>query len=65
VSAKLADEATIDAWRQWVHEWDATPGSHVIRVRAYDADGELQSAAVRPPAPDGSEGIHAVTVRVD
>ncbi len=63
--ARLAVEATIDAWRQWVLEWDATPGSHVLQVRAYDGAGQVQSAAVRPPAPDGAEGIHAVTVRVE
>ncbi|MDV3222387.1 molybdopterin-dependent oxidoreductase [Intrasporangium sp.] len=63
--ARLAADASVDAWRQWVLEWDATPGSHTLRVRAHDQDGTVQSAAERPPAPDGAEGLHTVTVRVD
>ncbi len=46
-------------------DWDATPGSHDIRVRAYDASGEVQSPYEAPPAPDGATGIHVVNVRVD
>ncbi|MDC5698643.1 molybdopterin-dependent oxidoreductase [Intrasporangium calvum] len=64
-AARLATDASIDAWRQWVFEWEAQPGSHTLRVRATDADGRLQSAAERPPAPDGAEGLHTVTVRVE
>jgi DMSO/TMAO reductase YedYZ molybdopterin-dependent catalytic subunit/uncharacterized MnhB-related membrane protein len=64
-AARLAADASTDAWRQWVFEWDATPGSHVLRVRAHDAAGQVQSPAERPPAPNGSEGLHTVTVRVD
>lgn len=62
--ARLAADATIDAWRQWVYEWDATAGSHDLRVRAYDATGQVQSPLEAPPAPDGATGIHTVTVRV-
>ncbi|WP_374968603.1 molybdopterin-dependent oxidoreductase [Terrabacter sp. BE26] len=62
--ARLAVDASIDTWRQWVYEWDATPGSHDIRVRAYDASGQVQSPLEAPPAPDGATGIHVVTVRV-
>ncbi|WP_323099519.1 molybdopterin-dependent oxidoreductase [Intrasporangium sp. YIM S08009] len=63
--ARLAADASIDAWRQWVYEWDATPGSHDIRVRAYDDTGQVQSPYEAPPAPDGSTGIHVVNVRVE
>ncbi len=63
--ARLAVDASIDAWRQWVYEWDATPGSHDLRVRAYDNTGEPQSPLEAPPAPDGATGIHVVTVRVE
>ncbi|MEW1955132.1 molybdopterin-dependent oxidoreductase [Terrabacter sp. NPDC080008] len=62
--ARLAVDASIDTWRQWVYEWDATPGSHDVRVRAYDAKGQVQSPLEAPPAPDGATGIHVVTVRV-
>ena len=64
-AARLAVDASIDAWRQWVYDWDATPGSHDIRVRAYDATGEVQSPLEAPPAPDGATGIHVVNVRVE
>ncbi|MER7073917.1 molybdopterin-dependent oxidoreductase [Terrabacter sp. NPDC000476] len=63
--ARLAVDASTDTWRQWVYEWQATPGSHDIRVRAYDASGEVQSPLEAPPAPDGATGIHVVTVRVE
>ena len=64
-AARLAVDASIDTWRQWVYEWDATPGSHDIRVRAYDAKGQVQSPFEAPPAPDGATGIHVVNVRVE
>jgi len=63
--ARLAVDASIDTWRQWVLDWAATPGSHDIRVRAYDASGEVQSPYEAPPAPDGATGIHVVNVRVE
>ncbi len=62
--ARLAADVSIDAWRQWVLEWDAPRGSHTIRVRATDGTGRLQTATVAPPAPDGASGWHTVTVRV-
>jgi DMSO/TMAO reductase YedYZ molybdopterin-dependent catalytic subunit len=64
-AARLAADASIDTWRQWVYEWQATPGSHDIRVRAYDAKGQVQSPLEAPPAPDGATGIHVVNVRVE
>ncbi|WP_307623808.1 hypothetical protein [Streptomyces sp. V3I7] len=32
------------AWRRWHLTWDAGPGSHVLAVRATDADGHTQPA---------------------
>lgn len=63
--ARLADEPSIDAWRQWILEWDAQAGSHTIRVRATDGTGQVQTEATAPPAPDGATGWHTITVRVD
>lgn len=62
--ARLAAEATIDAWRQWVMPWSAAPGPHTISVRAIDATGAPQTPVEAPPAPDGSSGHHTVTVTV-
>jgi DMSO/TMAO reductase YedYZ molybdopterin-dependent catalytic subunit len=63
--ARLADEPTIDSWRQWVLPWQATRGSHTITVRATDTDGVTQTATAAPPAPDGATGWHTITVNVD
>lgn len=53
-----------ETWVQWHRIWEATPGEHVLRVRAVAADGEVQTAEVRSPAPDGATGHHARRVRV-
>ncbi|HWR84414.1 MAG TPA: molybdopterin-dependent oxidoreductase, partial [Rhodoglobus sp.] len=62
--ARLARAISDDTWVQWVLEWDAQPGSHTIAVRATDADGTTQRSNRLPPAPNGSEGWHTVTVTV-
>jgi len=62
--ARLAEAISSDTWVQWVYEWDATPGAHVVAVRATDAEGDTQSGDRVPPAPDGSEGWHTITVNV-
>ena len=63
--ARLAEEDNVDTWRQWVWEWDATPGSHLLEVRATDASGYTQTADRAPIAPDGSTGWHSVNVTVE
>ncbi|MEP7193929.1 MAG: molybdopterin-dependent oxidoreductase [Actinomycetota bacterium] len=65
LQARLADEPTIDSWRQWLLPWQATRGNHTITVRATDSEGVTQTAAEAPPAPDGATGWHTVTVNVD
>ena len=62
--ATLADSLSADTWRQWVYRWPATSGSHKIQVRATDASGSTQRQALQPPAPNGSEGWHSITVNV-
>jgi hypothetical protein len=62
--ARLAEEASIDTWRQWVWDWDATPGRHNIEARATDATGETQPEARADPFPDGATGWHSIVVRV-
>ena len=57
-------EPTVDAWRQWVHEWVATPGTHRLRVRATDATGYLQTEEEADVVPDGATGWHTVVVDV-
>jgi DMSO/TMAO reductase YedYZ molybdopterin-dependent catalytic subunit len=62
--ARLGSDVTNDAWRQWVVDWNATPGKYVIQVRATDKTGETQTADVAPPDPDGATGYHTRTVKV-
>jgi DMSO/TMAO reductase YedYZ molybdopterin-dependent catalytic subunit len=62
--ARLAEELAADTWRQWVYRWDATPGSHRLRVRATDGTGTLQDGRERPPEPSGATGYHTVHVTV-
>jgi hypothetical protein len=62
--ARLAAVPGIDTWRQWVWEWDATPGQHVIEARATDATGYTQTAAQAPPEPSGATGYPSVRVSV-
>ncbi len=62
--ATLGAEASIDTWRQWVYAWDATPGRHVLQVRAADREGAVQTGEQAPPEPDGATGWHTVTVTV-
>ncbi len=63
--ALLADEDNVDTWRQWVWDWDATPGSHLLEVRATDATGYTQTSRRAPIAPDGATGWHSVNVTVE
>jgi Oxidoreductase molybdopterin binding domain len=62
--ARLAAVPGIDTWRQWVWEWDATPGNHVIQARATDATGYTQTAALAPPEPNGATGYPTINVAV-
>ncbi|MBD0292913.1 MAG: molybdopterin-dependent oxidoreductase [Jiangellaceae bacterium] len=62
--AQLGVVPSADTWRQWVWEWDARPGEHLLEVRAVTADGEVQTGALAPPPPDGATGWHQVTVEV-
>jgi DMSO/TMAO reductase YedYZ molybdopterin-dependent catalytic subunit len=63
--ARLAAVPDIDTWRQWVWEWDATPGTHLIEARATDRTGYTQTAAVAPPEPNGASGYPTATVTVN
>ncbi|MFF0232462.1 molybdopterin-dependent oxidoreductase [Micromonospora sp. NPDC005254] len=62
--ARLADGPSPDLWRQWTYRWDATPGSHTLRVRATDATGATQTDQRAAPFPDGATGWHSTTVTI-
>ncbi len=63
--AKVLPSVSEDTWCQWVFDWDAEPGGHVLEVRATDATGTPQTADVVAPVPDGASGYDSVTVTVE
>jgi DMSO/TMAO reductase YedYZ molybdopterin-dependent catalytic subunit len=63
-AAELSSPISDTTWVQWVLRWDATPGEHVISVRATDGDGVLQEELPSRPAPDGARGWHERRIRV-
>ncbi len=62
---QLSEELSSSSWRQWLYTWDATPGDHLIQVRATDGTGFTQTAARVAPRPDGAEGWDEAVVKVD
>ncbi len=62
--AQLADPLSAGTWVQWRLDRALRSGSHQLRVRAVDGDGDLQPEGPSEPAPDGAEGWHAVQVTV-
>jgi DMSO/TMAO reductase YedYZ molybdopterin-dependent catalytic subunit len=62
--ARLAAVPDIDCWRQWVWDWEATSGTHVIEARATDATGYTQTPLQAPPEPNGASGYPGVSVSV-
>ncbi len=62
--ATLSAPINDDTWVQWFVEWDATPGTHYVAVRATNRNGDLQIEERAPIAPDGSSGWQRSLVRV-
>jgi DMSO/TMAO reductase YedYZ molybdopterin-dependent catalytic subunit len=63
--AKLAAEDGKVTWRQWVYEWDATPGRHTITARATDGEGEVQTEERAKPFPNGASGWHQIVALIE
>ena len=64
--ATLATAISDDTWVQWHYEWsDAPAGTHTVRVRATDADGEVQTSRRQGVVPDGATGLHERTFNVN
>lgn len=67
MQATLAEEYSIDTWRQWVLQWDTSdvgPGNHTLQVRAIDSAGEVQTQERVAPIPDGASGWDSLVVQV-
>lgn len=64
-AATLGPDIGRASWRQWWLDWDATPGEHLIEVRATNGKGERQTDRESRPDPDGATGYHQIQVNVD
>ncbi len=62
--ARLAAVPGIDTWRQWVWEWPATPGNHLLEARATDATGYTQTSVQAQPPPNGASGYPSAAVTI-
>ena len=62
--ARLGEGTTDDSWCQWVVDWDAPAGDHIVQVRATDKAGDVQTEEVTPVAPDGATGYHTRRISV-
>jgi DMSO/TMAO reductase YedYZ molybdopterin-dependent catalytic subunit len=63
VPATLRRELAKAAWRQWrLPLPPGTSGRHLLKVRAVDGRGDLQTARQAPPHPSGASGYHQVDV---
>ena len=51
-------------WVIWRYEWKPEPGRHVLRVRAIDGDGTVQTGERAITYPDGATGYHEVRLTV-
>ena len=60
--AELSAPLSNDAWLQWMLPTEMAEGEHQIRVRATDRTGFTQTENEVPPAPNGAEGWHTITV---
>lgn len=59
-AARLGSVPNADTWVQWAFDAQIDPGEHVVRVRAVDAVGEIQTDVVADVVPDGATGLHEV-----
>ncbi len=62
--ATLPAQDTIDTWRQWYYVCNATPGEHVLQVRATDQSGYTQTGVNHRTEPNGATGYHTIRVTV-
>jgi hypothetical protein len=64
IPAQIGAQDTIDTWRQWYYVWNASAGTHTIKVRATDKTGYSQTAKNQAPEPNGATGYHTIKVTV-
>ncbi|MFZ2502936.1 MAG: molybdopterin-dependent oxidoreductase, partial [Nocardioides sp.] len=58
--AELGAVPSIDSWVQWRATVSVDEGDHILRVRATDRNGVVQTDVVTGVLPDGATGLHEV-----
>ena len=53
-----------DTWVQWTYPWSPQQGAYVLKVRATDGTGAVQTDKEQDTYPSGATGYHTKTVRV-
>jgi hypothetical protein len=64
VAAELAGVPNDDTWVQWKALVDVEPGDHMVKVRATDKNGVVQTGVEADVLPDGATGWHSVDFSV-
>jgi DMSO/TMAO reductase YedYZ molybdopterin-dependent catalytic subunit len=62
--ATLGAQPTIDSWRQWRWQWQASKGEHQLSVRAIDLTGQVQTGRPADVVPNGATGWDRIGVQV-
>ena len=57
--AQLRQPLSELTWVIWRYDWRFQEGEYRFEVRAYDAEGQLQSLDSRGTRPDGATGVHS------
>jgi len=64
-AARVREPISSVSWVQWVFRWTPQEARTVtVACRATDGEGEVQTARLAPPHPDGASGYHEVAVSV-
>lgn len=56
--AEIGAVPSVDTWVQWTGTAEVEPGDHLVKVRATDKDGTVQTGTVQDVLPDGATGWH-------
>ena len=62
--AQIKPGLSQNAWNLWALKATLQAGTYPVKVRATDGNGDLQTAKLSDPLPDGATGYHSVLLRV-
>jgi DMSO/TMAO reductase YedYZ molybdopterin-dependent catalytic subunit len=62
--ALLKPALSQNAWNLWVLRKSLDPGTYMVKARAVDGNGDVQTEREADPLPDGATGYHSILLRV-